>query len=365
MRTPFYDFHCQWQGKMIDFFGFEMPLYYQGIIPEHLAVRNSCGLFDVSHMGRVEIRGKDAINFVDFVTTNAVKELKPYQAQYSVFCYESGGIVDDLVVYNLEDHFLLVVNASNREKDINWLKKNLSGEVEIIDRTFEIAQLALQGPKAEEILGKITNSSLSEIKFYWAKRVKVAEVECLVSRTGYTGEDGFELYFSKDEAPKIWPALFNAGKEFNLVPCGLGARNTLRLEMRYCLYGNDITAETDPLSAGLGFVVKLNKGDFIGKPALEGIKKGGLKRKLVGFEVAGERVAREHFKILNEKREEIGFVTSGSFSPSLKKPIGLGYVAIEYSEIGTPLFFLSPRGEELKGVVVKTPFYKMGSLKRG
>lgn len=349
---------------MIDFFGFEMPIYYQGIIPEHQAVRNFCGIFDVSHMGRIEIRGKDTISFVDFVTTNAVKELKPFQAQYSVFCYENGGIVDDLVVYNLESHFLLVVNASNREKDINWLKKNAFGEVEIIDRTFEIAQLALQGPKAEMILQNLTDASLSEIKFYWVKGVKVAGVKCLASRTGYTGEDGFELYFSKEDAPTIWEALFDVGKEFGLTPCGLGARNTLRLEMRYCLYGNDITAETDPLSAGLGFVVKLNKGDFIGKPALEEIKKEGLKRKLVGFQVEGERVVREHFKILNEKKEEIGFVTSGGYSPSLKKPIGLGYVVTDYAKVDIPLFFLSLRGEELKGVVIKTPFYKMGSLKR-
>jgi len=364
MKTPFYEFHCQKQGRMINFFGFEMPLYYQGIIPEHQAVRTACGLFDVSHMGRIEIKGKDALKFVDLLTTNAVKNLKPFQAQYSVLCYEDGGIVDDLLVYNLESNFLLVVNAGNREKDINWLKEHTFGDVEIIDRTFEMAQLALQGPFAERILQKVADYPLCEIKFYWAALAIVSGVECLISRTGYTGEDGFELYFPATYAKRIWEALFAAGEEFGLIPCGLGARNTLRLEMRYCLYGNVITAETDPLSAGLGFVVKLDKGDFIGRSALLKIKEAGLKRRLVGFEVNGERVVREHFKILDEERKEIGFVTSGSFSPSLKKPIGLGYVAVENSEIGTPLLFLSPRGEEFKGTIVKTPFYKLGSLKR-
>ncbi len=364
LKTPFYDFHFQWKGKMVDFFGFQLPIYYQGIIPEHRAVRSSCGLFDVSHMARVEIRGEDRFRFLDFLTTNAVMKLAPLQAQYSLFLYEDGGIVDDLVIYNLEDSFLLVANAANREKDIDWLKRNSFGDVKIIDQTFSLAQLALQGPKAEEILSKIVNSSLTEIKFYWAKRMEVAGVSALVSRTGYTGEDGFEIYFLSEFAKEVWAALFWAGKGFNLVPCGLGARNTLRLEMRYCLYGNDITAETDPISAGLTPFVKLDKGDFIGKKVLEEIKKKGVKRKLVGFILEGKVVARERAPILNlESKEEIGFVTSGSFSPSLAVPIGLGYVQTEYSEIGREIGFLV-RGEVIKGKIVKTPFYQKGSIKR-
>ncbi len=363
---------------MVDFFGFAMPLYYQGIIPEHRAVRNTCGLFDVSHMGRFEIRGKDARDFLELVTTNSVKDLKEFQVQYSVMCYENGGIVDDLVVYNLGSSFLLVVNCSNREKDIGWLKKNLFGEVEVIDRTMELAQLALQGPLAEKILQKVADSSLSDIKFYWAKKVRVAGVESLVSRTGYTGEDGFEIYFPFHPASgprvdinrcaaKIWEELFwVSGKEgIRLFPCGLGARNTLRLEMKYCLYGNDITQDTDPLSAGLGFVTKLEKTNFIGKPALEKIKQEGLKRKLVGFELEGPRIVREGTPIVRlQDKEKIGFVTSGGFSPSLNKPIGLGYVAIEYAQIGSEIFFPLRDGLVIKGEIVKTPFYKMGSLKR-
>jgi aminomethyltransferase len=361
-RTPFYEKHLANQGKMVEFAGYEMPVQFEGIIAEHNRVRTTVGVFDVSHMGRIKIFGKDRFAFVNHVTTNNVSELDLFQAQYSVFCYPDGGIVDDLVVYNLPDCILLVVNGANNEKDTEWLLRNKSGDVRIENQTEAIAQLAVQGPKAEMVLQKITEINLSAIKFYWSCETKVAGVSMLVSRTGYTGEDGFELYFDAQYAASVWEAIFAAGKDFAIAPIGLGARDTLRLEMKYCLYGNDIDQTTNPLEAGLGFVTKLDKPEgFIGCEALKAIKAKGLLRKLVGFEMMGNAIPRPHYEIFSNGKK-VGFVTSGTLSPSLKKGIGLGYVKAELSNVGQELQ-VNIRGTNAPAIVVKTPFYKQGTRK--
>ncbi len=361
-RTPFYDKHLANQGRMVEFAGYEMPLQFEGIIAEHNRVRTTVGVFDVSHMGRIKVFGKDRFAFVNRVTTNDVAALQLFQAQYSVFCYPDGGIVDDLVVYNLPDCILLVVNGANNQKDTEWLLANKFGDVTIENKTKEIAQLAVQGPKAEMVLQKITDINLSPIKFYWAAEAKVAGVSMLISRTGYTGEDGFELYLDARYASSVWDAIFDAGKDFAIAPIGLGARDTLRLEMKYCLYGNDIDKTTNPLEAGLGFVTKLDKKEgFIGCEALKIIKEKGLSRKLVGFEMIGNAIPRPHYEIFKDSKK-IGFVTSGTLSPSLKKGIGLGYVKTDFSSVGQELQ-INIRGTNAPAIVVKTPFYKQGTRK--
>ncbi len=361
-RTPFYDRHRTNNGRIVPFAGFEMPLQFQGIISEHLRVRTTAGVFDVSHMGRVEIRGREAFEFVNRVTTNDISNTQPLQAQYSAFCYPDGGIVDDLLVYNLGDYLLLVINAANTEKDLAWLQENKPGAVEIIDKTPETAQLAVQGPVAEPLVQKLVDFDLKPVLYYWSHNGSAVGVPALISRTGYTGEDGFELYFDARHALRVWDALFDAGKEFNLEPIGLGARDTLRLEMRYCLYGNDIDKTTNPLEAGLGWITKLDKPKgFIGRDPLLQIKASGLKRKLVAFEMKGTEIPRHGFTIeLNG--EGVGHVTSGTYSPSLKKGIGLGYVKTEFSEIGNELE-ISIRGQPAVALVVKPPFYKQATHK--
>jgi aminomethyltransferase len=361
-RTPFFEKHLAHHGKIVEFAGYEMPVQFQGIIAEHNRVRTTVGVFDVSHMGRVEIRGKDRYTFVNRITTNDVNTIAPFQAQYSVFCYPDGGIVDDLVVYNLPDYLLLVINGANNEKDTNWILEHKQGDVIIENKTKEIAQLAIQGPKAEPVMQKITDINLSGIKFYWAAQAKVAGVLMLVSRTGYTGEDGFEIYFDAKFAQMVWDAIFSAGKEFDIAPIGLGARDTLRLEMKYCLYGNDIDKTTNPLEAVLGFVTKLDKpGGFIGSEVLKQVKANGITRKLIGFEMKGKDIPRPHYEIFKDG-QKIGFVTSGTSSPSLKKGIGLGYVKTELSNAGQE-FQVDIRGVKAPAIVVKTPFYKQGTRK--
>lgn len=359
-RTPFYKMHIKNQGKMVSFAGFELPLQFKGVFSEHNRVRTTVGVFDVSHMGRVEISGKDAESFVNRVTTNDVNSLEPYQAQYSVMCNESGGIIDDLVVYKLLDYFLLVVNGNNRDKDTEWLQAQKNGDIVIKNRTIEIGQLAVQGPKSNTLMERVCNLNLNDLKFYWAREVTIDGIKILISRTGYTGEDGFELYMPNEKAEIIWERLFAAGKEFFLEPVGLGARDTLRLEMGYCLYGNDITENTNPLEAGLGFVVKLSKNSFIGKDKLVQIKEQGIKRKLVGFEMLDDSIPRPGYPIHRTDDKAIGFVTSGTISPSLKKGIGLGYVPVDCSAIGQELEILI-RGSHKKAKIVQTPFYKQGT----
>jgi aminomethyltransferase len=355
-KTPFYDIHLRNQAKIVEFAGFLMPILFRGIMEEHRRVRSSVGLFDITHMGEFEVWGKGAQDFIQRMTTNDVSKLAPYQIQYSCMCYDHGGIVDDLLVYRLPDHYLLVVNGACLEKDFEWLSDHVSGDVELRNVSDETCLLAIQGPNAEEVLKKLTDYNLTELKFYWSARGKINGVEMLFSRTGYTGEDGFELYFAPPHAEKMWNAVMEAGKEFDIEPIGLGARDSLRLEMKYMLYGNDIDQTTNPLEAGLGWIVKPDKGDFVGKGPILEMKEKGIKRKLVAFELGDKAFPRQHYHIQKDSKQ-IGEVTSGTFSPSLNKGIGLGYVPIEYSKIGTELEIII-RGKPSTGIVVRPPFYK-------
>jgi aminomethyltransferase len=355
-KTPFHDIHVKNKAKMVEFADYLMPIQFRGIMEEHRKVRSSMGLFDITHMGEFELRGKGAESFIQKMTTNDVSRLETYQVQYSCMCHDHGGIVDDLLVYRLPDHFLLVVNGACLEKDFQWLSDHLSGDVQLKNVSEQTALLALQGPKAEEVLRKLTDEDLTDLRFYWANWGKVNGVEMLFSRTGYTGEDGFELYFSPDHAESMWNALMDAGKEFDIEPIGLGARDSLRLEMKYMLYGNDIDQTTNPLEAGLGWVVKPDKGDFVGKEPILKLKEDGLKRKLVAFELKDQAFPRPHYEIEKDGKK-IGEVTSGTFSPSLNKGIGLGYVPIEHSKVDTELDILI-RGKADRAVVIKPPFYR-------
>ncbi len=344
----------------MEFAGFLVPIQFEGIIQEHETVRNGVGVFDVSHMGEIEITGSDRIAFTNYITTNDATKLALNQVQYSAMLYPDAGIVDDLLVYNLQERVFLVVNAANTEKDYTWILKNQKFNVDIRNISDEIGQLAIQGPKAELVVQRLVDVNLNELKYYWAIETQIRGIDVLLSRTGYTGEDGFEIYMSAEDGLKIWDVVFEAGRDFGIRPIGLGARDTLRFEMRYCLYGNDIDSTTNPLEAGLGWIVKFDKGDFVGKDALLRIKEAGLKRKLVGFETKGKGIPRQHQKILSGN-QEVGFVTSGTFSPSLKKGIGMGYVDLPFSEPGNKL---SVAAKELIEVeLVKGPFYKNASHK--
>jgi len=360
-KTPFYDIHLKNKAKIVEFANYLMPIQFRGIMEEHRKVRSSVGLFDITHMGEFEVWGKDAENFIQRMTTNDVSKLATYQVQYSCMCYDDGGIVDDLLVYRLPDHFLLVVNGACVEKDFQWLSDHLSGDGKLKDVSEQTTLLALQGPKAEDVLKKLTDKSLSDLRFYWATWGKVGGIEMLFSRTGYTGEDGFELYFSPAHAESMWNALMEAGEEFDIEPIGLGARDSLRLEMKYMLYGNDIDQTTNPLDAGLSWIVKLDKGDFVGKEPTLKLKQQGLMRKLVAFELKDHAFPRPHYQI-HKDGKKIGEVTSGTFSPTLNKGIGLGYVPVEYSKIGTELDIII-RGKPQKAVIAKPPFYKNFSHK--
>ncbi len=355
-KTPFYDVHLRSHAKIVEFAGFLMPILFRGILEEHRRVRSSVGLFDITHMGEFEVWGKGAHDFIQRMTSNDVSKLAPHQIQYSCMCYDHGGIVDDLLVYRLPDHYLLVVNGACLEKDFKWLSEHVSGDVELKDVSDETCLLAIQGPKAEDVLKKLTDYNLPELKFYWSAWGEINGVEMLFSRTGYTGEDGFELYFSPPYAEKMWNAIMEAGEEFDIEPIGLGARDSLRLEMKYMLYGNDIDQTTNPLEAGLGWIVKSDKGDFIGKGPISEVKEKGIGRKLVAIELGDKAFPRQHYQIHRDGKQ-VGEVTSGTFSPSLAKGIGLGYVPIEYSKIGTELDIII-RGKPNKGIVVKPPFYK-------
>ncbi len=361
-RTAFYDKHVENNGKMVPFAGYIMPIQYKnGIVKEVKRVRETVGVFDVSHMGEIIVKGEKRKEFVNYITTNNVFNLKENQVQYSTMLYENGGIVDDLLVYNLKDRLLLVVNASNTQKDYEWIMKNKWDDIEIENISESISQLAVQGPVAQKVIEKLTDYDLDSIGFYYATETEVAGVQMILSRTGYTGEDGFELYFDNKYADKVWDSIFEAGKEFNIEPIGLGARDTLRMEMRYMLYGNDITSETTPLEAGLAWAVKLDKGDFIGRDVLIKQKEEGLKRRLCTFEMLERGIPRYEYKIF-VNNEEMGFVTSGTFSPSIEKYIGLGYVKVPYNKSGNELL-IDVRGKKLKALVVKPPFYKNATHK--
>lgn len=361
-RTSLFEEHQKLNGRMVDFGGWELPVQYTGVLAEHTAVRTACGIFDVSHMGEIFVEGPGAVEFISYVTTNDPSVLAIRQAQYSAFCHPSGGIVDDLVVYRLaESKYLLVVNASNTEKDFAHLEqalKEYQGLKPILHNASpEFTQIAIQGPKAELILQKLTETQLHEIKTYWCTEGEVAKVKTLIGRTGYTGEDGFEIYLPWQEGAKVWQALLNAGKDEGLLACGLGARDTLRLEMKYALYGHELNDSTNPLEVGLGWITKLNKpGTFIGKDAIAALKASGVKKALVGVSSTGRALPRQGYEVYSPDRARIiGYITSGTQSPSLKIPLGVAFIEKEFESVGNKIL-VKVREDFHEFEVVKTPF---------
>jgi len=355
-KTALYDIHEQAGAKLVEFAGYYMPIQYRGIIDEHRRVRSTVGLFDVSHMGEFIVKGPNAEAFLQKITINDVSKLAVKQVQYSAMCYEDGGIVDDLLIYRFPGHYLLVVNAANLDKDWQWANRHLIDGVTLTNESDDYSLLALQGPMAQQTLQKLTTFDLNSLDYYWLDEAEAAGVPMMISRTGYTGELGYELMFRNDAAVKVWQAVMAAGAEFGIEPIGLGARDTLRLEMKYCLYGNDIDQTTNPLEAGLGWITKLNKGEFVGRDALLQIKAAGLKRKLIGFDMPGRAFPRHGYAIYSGG-ERVGVVTSGTFSPSLDKGIGTGYVPLELAAAGTPLE-IEIRNSRMPAAVCETPFYK-------
>ena len=357
-RTPLYEAHVSIGARMVDFAGWEMPVQYSGPIPEHMAVREAAGLFDVSHMGEIEIIGPGALDLVQKLTTNDVRKLEDNQVQYSALTNADGGVIDDLLVYRInEEYLLLVVNASNADKDFAWIKGHSDGaEAEVHNTSHGYALMALQGPKSERILQDLTDHMLDRIPYYWSQQVKVDGIACRVSRTGYTGEDGFEIFCAPDKAMHIWNRLLVTGHERGLLPCGLAARNTTRLEASYRLWGNDMDETTTTLEAGLGWIVKLAKGEFIGREALQNQKKEGLKRQLIGFEVLDRAPVRDGYPIVIGG-DQVSQVSSGSPAPYLKKNIGMAYMPLQYTAAGTD-FSVLVRGREVPARVVEMPFYK-------
>lgn len=357
-KTPLYDLHQKLGARLIEFGGWLMPVQYSGIIEEHKAVRSAAGLFDLSHMGEIEVSGSGALEFLQYVTTNDVSKLKLWQAHYTFMLYPDGGFVDDLIVYRLPDKYLLVVNASNIEKDFNWLQESQvisTASVNIRNRSEQTALISIQGPRAVEILQPLVDVKLEDIAYYYCKQAKFGDVDVLLARTGYTGEDGFELFFDRQHAEAVWNKIQEAGKPQGLLPVGLGARDTLRLEAKMALYGNDIDGSHNPLEAGLNWAVKLDKGEFCGKRQLAQVKQAGPKRKLVGFEMLDKPIAR-HGYLVAKDGQTVGVVTSGAPSPTLGKNIGLAYLPTELAEIGTK-FQVIIREKPIEAVVVKTPFY--------
>jgi aminomethyltransferase len=355
-RTPLYDAHVAAGAKMVPFGGWEMPVQYRGIIEEHRAVRGAVGLFDISHMGEFEVEGPGALAAVQRLTTNDASTLEVGQVQYSVFCDDRGGIVDDLTVYRLAaDRFMLVVNAANIDGDWAWVTTRPGDDARWRDVSAETALLAVQGPRAEHVVGGLTELDMTPIRYYHFARGRVAGVPAILSRTGYTGEDGFELYVPARDASALWRALLEAGRGAGIQPIGLGARDTLRLEMKFALYGNDIDRTTNPLEAGLGWVVKPAKGEFVGRAAIEAVRAAGVARKLVGFEMTDRAVPRHDYPI-RAGGGPAGRVTSGSFSPSLERSIGMGYVTTERAAIGAAVE-VEIRGQAHPARIVKTPFY--------
>lgn len=352
--------HKKLNAKMVEFFDWEMPVKYSGIIDEHMAVRTEAGLFDVSHMGEIQITGKKALDFIQFLTPNDAARLQPNKAQYSALTTSEGTFIDDLLIYCLdEEEYLLVVNAANVDKDHKWILSHKEGfDVEVRDLSNDYTQLAFQGPRALEILQPLTELALSDMNAFNTGRGHVTGEEVLISRTGYTGEDGFELYTLSLHPEKIWDSILEKSSEFDILPVGLGARDTLRLEATLMLYGNDIDETTTVLEAGLRWLVKFKKGDFLGRDALLKQKEEGIKRKIAGFELVEKGIARSHYPVYKDG-EEISKVTSGTFSPSLKKSIGLTYLPIEYTEIGTEIG-IGIRNNVIKAKVIPLPFYRRG-----
>jgi glycine cleavage system T protein (aminomethyltransferase) len=355
-RTPLHAVHTAAGAKMVPFAGWHMPIEYSGVVSEHIGVRTSAGLFDVSHMGEIELTGPDALALVQRVTTNNAARLAINQAQYSALVYPEGTFVDDLLVYRFtENHFFLCVNASNVEKDYEYIRSHVRGNVEVRNTSEQYAQIALQGPKAISILQKMTALDLQSVKYYWFRRLDLAGEKVIAARTGYTGEDGFEIFCNPLAAPSLWNRIREIGGD-HVMLAGLGARDTLRLEAKMVLYGNDIDQTTTVLEADLEWIIKWDKGDFIGRVALWNQKENGLDRKLAGFEVLDRGIARHgHEAFIGDKK--VGAVTSGTYAPYLKKAIGLLYVPEEYADIDQE-FEIDVRGKRLKARVVPTPFYR-------
>ena len=357
-KTKLYDAHKRYGGKIANYAGWALPIEFEGLMAEHEAVRNAAGIFDVSHMGEVEVKGRDAEKYLQYLLTNDISDLKNNQIMYSFMCNPNGGIVEDLLVYKFdENYFFLVINASNIEKDLAWMEDHIATyDVEIADVSDNYSEIAIQGPRAEEILQDLTTTDLSEIGPFYCKRdVEVNGVNTMISRTGYTGEDGFEIYLPNEDVEAIWDKLLEVGKGRGIKPAGLGARDTLRFEAGLPLYGNELSDHISPLEAGLGFFVKLNKDDFIGKEALQGQKNEGLKRKIIGFEMMERGIPRHGYKVMSGGKE-IGFVTTGYYSPTLKRNIGNAMVDIGYSDLDTVLE-IQIRKRVLKARVINKKFY--------
>jgi len=359
-NTAFTKFHEAMGAKMVEFAGYYMPLQYEGVIAEHETVRSGVGVFDVSHMGEFWVKGPKALDFVQWVTSNDASKLVPGKVQYSCFPNGQGGIVDDLLVYKVDDLcYLLVVNAANIDKDWAWCIKNNKMGANLYNASDEISQLAIQGPKALEAMQKLTDTIVTDMEYYTFKKLTFAGVKDVIfATTGYTGSGGCEIYMANEDAPKIFTAVFNAGKEYGIKPIGLAARDTLRLEMGYCLYGNDICDTTSPIEAGLGWITKFTDAkDFIDKAYLLNQKTGGVKKRLVGFVMDDKGIPRHGYDITDVAGNKIGEVTSGTMGPSVKIPVGMGYVPAELSKEGSTIY-VKVREKVLKAHVVKFPFYK-------
>ena len=363
-QTPLHDVHVALGARMTGFAGYDMPVQYSGIVDEHMAVRQAAGIFDVSHMGEVFVRGPQAFAYVQNLVTNDAAKLYDGKAMYTVMCQDDGGVVDDLLVYRLsENDYLLVINAANIDKDVAWMRANNPMGTDLTDVSEEIALLAVQGPKSIDIVQKLTDAPLDALKYYhFIQPASGSFLGCrhaILSRTGYTGEIGLEIYCDAESAGRVWNAVMEAGKDEGLKPAGLGARDTLRLEAGFCLYGNDLSEEINPYEAKLGWITKLDKGDFVGREALRQVKEAGPARKLVGFVMEQRSIPRPDYAILNPEGEEIGAVTSGSQSPVLGQGIGLGYVVNDpaYTEPDAALA-IAVRGRALPARVVKPPFHK-------
>ncbi len=358
-KTPFYKYHVEAGAKMVPFAGYIMPVQYSGITDEHLAVRKNVGLFDLSHMGEFEVTGAKALDFIQKMTTNNASKLGVGQIQYSILCYDDGGIVDDLLVYRLSNKYMLVVNASNIQKDFDWLNSHLENGVKLENRSDDFGLLAIQGPKAQKVVSGMTEYNLDSIPYYHCATVTMGKHTLLMSRTGYTGEDGFEMYIPPSIADDIWNSAINEGKKLGMKFIGLGARDSLRLEMKMALYGNDIDKTTTPLEAGLAWVVDFEKGNFVGRDVLIKQRNEKPKRRLICLELEGKAFPRHGYDLTLEGKT-VGHVTSGTFSPSLGKPVALGYLPLEMTKIGSSVD-VKIRDKFFPAMVVKPPFYKEGT----
>lgn len=357
-ETPLHEWHVEQGGRMVPFAGWHMPVQYSGLVDEHTAVRERAGLFDVSHMGEIRMTGPDALDNIQRLTVNDASVLEPGQAQYTAMCNEEGGILDDLLVYFVgPDNYLLVVNAGTTDKDHDWIRGRATGDVVVTDESDDWAQLAVQGPRATEIAGKVLGRDLSAIRYYRFEMAEYGGGDAILSRTGYTGEDGFELYVRPDRAAALADAILEAGRGHGLLPAGLGARDTLRLEAGMLLYGSDMDESRTPIEARLGWIVKPDKGEFVGRDVLVRQKAEGTAERIVGVKVTGRGIPRHGYPLVDEAGEALGEVTSGTFSPTLKEGIGLAYVRSDHADYDRSLQ-LEIRGRQIPALTVKPPFYR-------